>query len=918
MATFTVTSLRDDGDGGVTLREAIIAANVLDGEDSIVFAEGLTGTISLMGGALEISDDVTIDAEGDITVDGGGASGVFVVTPEEGDVDVTLAAMTVSGGLAARGGGLFVGSGADATATVTLIDMTFNGNEATGDALGDGGGAVYLEDGEITIDSSIFQGNDATGDAGSGGHLFLDSGTMTVIETLLEDGSAVRAGGAIEIGAGGTLNVLSSVLALNLTGSAPGNGGAIHVTGASDVLIDSSAILGNFASAEGGGVWNNAGSTMEIVDSVIRNNIADGDAADNGGGGVFNNGGDLVITDSDVTLNTATGAAGSGGNILTTDGRVEISGSTIGQGDAARAGGGIEVIEGDVTITGSTFDRNATGDAPGNGGGLHVTGAAAVEIAGSTFRNNQATEGGAVWNSGTGTMELRANVFVGNVADGNDADQGGGAVFNNGGTLTSANDIYRLNSATGDAGSGGHLLTVAGEVEILNAIFLAGDASRAGGAIEVIAGTLDVEDSLFAGNATGSAPGNGGAIHVTADALTRVSGSSFLQNFASAEGGALWNSATGTMVLSDLRIEGNEAAGAGADQGGGGVYNDGGTLTLSDSMLSGNMASGDAGSGGHLLTVAGDVIVTGSTFEDGDANRAGGAIEIVEGQLDVIGSTFTGNDTGDAPGNGGAIHATGAADMLVEDSVFEDNSASNEGGALWNSATGMLTVLSSTFLDNVAGSGGAIFSNGGGLFIGTGDGDASLIAGNEADDAAVVATGDGPLEVAQVAFGDDQPVIGSDGDDSFEGSGSDESVNGGDGNDVLLGAGGDDALLGGAGSDILSGGTGVNALIGGAGTDFFAFFDAPDPGVSTILDFGDEDFIALDDQLFDRGSSGVNPRLVTEEIAALAIDLGLFQYDGSTGEITLDADGFAGDGDAQLVAVIDGGGSIDRTDFLVF
>ena len=44
---------------------------------------------------------------------------------------------------------------------------------------------------------------------------------------------------------------------------------------------------------------------------------------------------------------------------------------------------------------------------PGNGGGIHITGAGEVNIDGSTINNNTATnEGGGIWNSGTGSYTL--------------------------------------------------------------------------------------------------------------------------------------------------------------------------------------------------------------------------------------------------------------------------------------------------------------------------------------------------------------------------------------------------------------------------------------------------------------------------------------------------------------------------------
>src|SRR5689334_9909756 len=76
LAVLTVNSLLDNttgGDGLVTLREAIIASNTdtatdlgetgLDA-DTIVFAPGVTGTITLGGTQLSITDAVTITGPG--------------------------------------------------------------------------------------------------------------------------------------------------------------------------------------------------------------------------------------------------------------------------------------------------------------------------------------------------------------------------------------------------------------------------------------------------------------------------------------------------------------------------------------------------------------------------------------------------------------------------------------------------------------------------------------------------------------------------------------------------------------------------------------------------------------------------------------------------------------------------------------
>lgn len=71
-ATFTVTNVLDSGTG--SLRQAIIDANTAVGADTITFAGGVTGTITLSSDLPEIADDLTVTGPGQLvlTIDGAG------------------------------------------------------------------------------------------------------------------------------------------------------------------------------------------------------------------------------------------------------------------------------------------------------------------------------------------------------------------------------------------------------------------------------------------------------------------------------------------------------------------------------------------------------------------------------------------------------------------------------------------------------------------------------------------------------------------------------------------------------------------------------------------------------------------------------------------------------------------------------
>jgi hypothetical protein len=78
-SSFLVSNLNDGGSG--SLRQAVLDANAHPGADTIRFAPGLSGTIHLTGGELDVTDDVSIQGPGPstLTVSGSGLSRVFGV-----------------------------------------------------------------------------------------------------------------------------------------------------------------------------------------------------------------------------------------------------------------------------------------------------------------------------------------------------------------------------------------------------------------------------------------------------------------------------------------------------------------------------------------------------------------------------------------------------------------------------------------------------------------------------------------------------------------------------------------------------------------------------------------------------------------------------------------------------------------------
>ncbi len=642
-----------------------------------------------------------------------------------------------------------------ASGALVVEDAMIANNRASGADADQGGGGLFTDGGTLTVRNTTIMSNTANGAAGSGGGILAVPGsTVQVDGGLIQGNHANRAGGGIEVN-GTADNMVHATLknvelSGNTTGAAPGNGGALHITGVAKVTVSNATVTNNHADAEGGGLWNSAVGTLLVIDSTLTGNSAAGNDADQGGGALFNDGGEMTVIDTTLVNNHATGTAGSGGGILANAGSMlSVANSTLADNRASRAGGGIEVnataaSTATAKLDDVDFTNNATGAAPGNGGALHITGPATVTINGGTATGNRAAaEGGGFWNSAVGTLTVQNVTLENNTASGAAADQGGGALFTDGGAMSVFNTTMTGNKADGAAGSGGGILAVPGStLTITGGALISNTASRAGGAIEVNGVVTNTVTATLNGvtmlnNLTGPAPGNGGALHITGAATVTVNGGMVMGNRAVAEGGGLWNSAIGTLTVVGTKIIDNLASGNDADQGGGGLFNDGGDLSVSNAIIRANRADGTAGSGGGILNNLGTLIVTASTIAGNHSNRAGGGVEDNAGEsVRLQNVRLLKNSTGDAPGNGGALHITGAGTVDVVDSIVAENSAAAEGGGLWNSAVGILRVSGTTLNKNLttnsgdgdgatAQGGGALFNDGGLLTVSN-----STITGN--------------------------------------------------------------------------------------------------------------------------------------------------------------------------------------------
>jgi hypothetical protein len=224
LSTWTVTSPSDAGAG--TLRQAISDAA---GGDTIQFDGSLAGTPIGLASELVINKSLDIEGlePGLLTINGNAAGRVFDITTPGSNV--TLAHMTITGGLASEGGGIL-----DQGGNLTVVDSQVMNNNAigtpgaTGSSGGDGlGGGIALEGGSLSVVASMISGNVAQGGAGGAGQAGANHTSGGVGDAGGSGGNGGRGLGGAIYDAGGQVSITQSAVSGNQAlGGAGGTGGA--------------------------------------------------------------------------------------------------------------------------------------------------------------------------------------------------------------------------------------------------------------------------------------------------------------------------------------------------------------------------------------------------------------------------------------------------------------------------------------------------------------------------------------------------------------------------------------------------------------------------------------------------------------------------------------------------------------------
>jgi hypothetical protein len=386
----------------------------------------------------------------------------------------------------ARGGGIYISAG-----SLTFADSSqLTSNSATGGAGGqggdggaggNGGNAGFATDiaggtgggAFITVGNGrIFQtgghgnrgGDGGLGGDAQGGGLYSNGGTVTLVSATVATNSLFAGvggnGGAGGNGGNGGNPGGVSPLSGQANGGNGGDGSAGGTGGAG----------GNGGNAQGGGIYQLAGSLTITATTINSNSATAGNGGAGGAGGNGGNGGSGGNSEfhgqgpGGPHGRGGDGATG-GGAIITTSasGRTHHIGQTGGAGGNGgdAQGGGVYQTAGSLTLTSTTITGNAV--TAGEGGNAGQGGNGGNGGGGGFGQANGGGVGGGT--SGTGIIVLGG--FGGNGGNGGDGGHGGngglaqgGGLYQTGGlvALLSSDSSITGNSAMGsNGGSGGGL-----------------------------------------------------------------------------------------------------------------------------------------------------------------------------------------------------------------------------------------------------------------------------------------------------------------------------------------------------------------------------------------------------------------------------------------------------------------------------
>ncbi|KAK3269074.1 hypothetical protein CYMTET_22465 [Cymbomonas tetramitiformis] len=396
-----------------------------------------------------------------------------------------------------------------------------------------------------------------------------------------------------------------------------------------------------------------------------------------------------------------------GGALHVVWGRVSLHNCLL-EGNTALGDGGALHAEGShVALVSSHVLSNV---AWGSAGALQVCcGSALVLDAGTVVEGNIAKKECTVSVEGNSTLLLNRSQVTGNRVE----TFGGGMCLDDNSTAQLTGSEVAGNSATS---AGGMILRGDSTVVLLGGSAVSGNAANdnAGG-VQLLTGAAThlwvLEGSVISDN---HAFNQAGGVHVYVGSITVLGGSAIARNRA-AQGGGIFFTSEGQMVLVDATVADNEAVlnspgvVAGPVASGGGVYSEQGSVTVQGaSAIVRNRATRG---GGLFQSSTGRMALVNTTVADNAAEEFGGGLYSEEKATPVSLTGVQLRNNSALSGDGGGMYLTNGASVVLQgESRVEGNSASERGGGLHGCELSSIRVgEASAVRGNLAQWGGGIF-----------------------------------------------------------------------------------------------------------------------------------------------------------------------------------------------------------------
>ena len=682
-ATYTVNSIADSGLG--SLREAVASANATaNTPDSIVFGSNISpGTQINLITEISITDTLTITG------------------PTVGDANsIILDGINNSRHFEAN---FATTSGK----TITLENMTLRNGAVTNAANLEGGGSIFVQNADLTINHGKIINNTVSGTYGSGGGIYAKSAHVNLNQTTVSGNSTT------------------------VTGSAQGYGGGIAVSQGS-ITINQSTIADNSSVFLGGGI-SGVAADSNITQSTISGNIAIG-----GGGAIFNSYGSVDLFQSTITNNSSTSGAG-GLSVALSQAAYDVTlsntilsgNTTTGSGSEGnfhnRFAGGNGVLNVDYSLFGDpvteitgTYNNNniVFSDNPDIG--------PLLDNGGPTFTHLPNVGGNAVDagnNSAiSGIIDQRGTSFnriINNTTDigavelqtttpsvvSNNNDSGAGSLRQ---AVLYANYSSTTESITFDNGLANQTIYLQSEIEITEPLTISGP-------------TPNDADSLILDGGENNRHIYANGSDLTLENITLQNGLyDGTTTYGLGDGGGAVFVKNADLNINHGKINNNSSKGQ--DIPGGGIYVLNGNVSLHHAIISSNSTTDDNSSGGGLFVKNGNVSLHHSIISSNSTYGGfspGGGLSVKSGNLSLIKSTISANETKEYNAEGGGFYLFNGNISLNQSTVSANSTKGffSYGGG-FSVRYGNITLDQTTVSAN---STGGYYSDGGAFFVRNGN-----------------------------------------------------------------------------------------------------------------------------------------------------------------------------------------------------